>query len=112
MSLLQKYRKEETRKTSPEEELGEKKKDEKKEKQPEKKPIPPKQKEKKAKEESNEEKGKRNRPVISATVSSELVNALTDLTNEKYLNRSKFIEDALKRTIKVEFPEVAERYGF
>ncbi|MBD3192052.1 MAG: hypothetical protein GF308_15500 [Candidatus Heimdallarchaeota archaeon] len=110
MSLLQKYRKEETRKTSPEEELDEKKQEEKKSKQPEKKPIAPKQKEEKDKEES--EKGKRNRPVISATVSSELVNALTDLTNEKYLNRSKFIEDALKRTIKVEFPEIAKRYGF
>jgi len=54
----------------------------------------------------------RSRPVISATVSTNLVEALNALTDEKYLNRSKFIEDALIRTIKAEFPDIATRYSF
>ena len=109
MSLLQKYRKEETRKTTPEEEKGVKATPQKKE---EKKPLPPKPPVKKAKKEIDKIPGIRSRPVISATVSSELVEALNDLTDEKYLNRSKFIEDALKRTIKAEFPDIASKYSF
>ncbi|MBN1328562.1 MAG: hypothetical protein JXA54_03725 [Candidatus Heimdallarchaeota archaeon] len=109
MSLLQKYRKEETRKTTPEEEKG-------LQVEPtiiEKKPLPPKEiPEKKIKKDDPKIIGMRSRPVISATVSLELVDALNDLTDEKYLNRSKFIEDALKRTIKTEFPDIAKRYGF
>jgi len=109
MSLLQKYRKEETRKTIPEEEKGRKIIPQKKE---EKKPLPPKPPINKVKREINKVPGLRSRPVISATVSSDLVEALNDLTDEKYLNRSKFIEDALKRTIKAEFPDIASRYSF
>lgn len=100
MSLLQKYRKDETRKTSPEEEKR------KKEEKDNKKPI--------AKKETKTSKkkiktGQRSRPVISATVSLELVEILNRLTEEKYLNRSKFIEDALIRTIKTEFPDFAKK---
>jgi outer membrane biosynthesis protein TonB len=109
LSLLQKYRKEETRKTTPEEEKKTKKK-EKKEKKNEKS-VAPKEKPKKTKSKKSNQ-GVRKRPVISATIRQELVEALTDLTEEKYLNRSKFIEDALVRTIKVEFPDIAERYDF
>ena len=123
MSLLQKYRKEETRKTTPEEERGESKKQEEPVKEIEKEkpkpkvekaPLPPKtpKKKRETKSASNTAAGARTRPVISATVSLELVDALSDLTNEKYLNRSKFIEDALIRTIKAEFPDIADRYGF
>lgn len=106
MSLLQKYRKDETRKKSDNDEQEEKDQDDKK---PEKKPIAPKtvQKKKKGTTQSS-----RSRPVISATVPTNLVNALSDLTEEKYLNRSKFIEDALIRTIKTEFPDIAKRYDF
>ena len=112
MSLLQKYRKEETRKTTPEEE---KKIDTKEEKietpKPKSKEIAPKEPIKKTKKIPKEKgSGLRSRPVISATVSLELVDALNALTEEKYLNRSKFIEDALIRTIKTEFPEFAKRY--
>ena len=109
MSLLQKYRKEETRKTTPKEEKDIKATPQKRE---EKKPLPPKPTVRKAKREIDKVPGLRSRPVISATVSSDLVEALNDLTDEKYLNRSKFIEDALKRTIKVEFPDIASKYHF
>jgi len=109
MTLLQKYRKEETRKTTPEEEKGIQSESV----IIEKKPLPPKDlPPKKPKKEESKITGMRSRPVISATVSLELVDALNDLTDEKYLNRSKFIEDALKRTIKTEFPDIAKRYGF
>ena len=109
MSLLQKYRKEETRKTTPEEE----KKIEKEIKQVEKQPIAPKDTPKqKTQTKKSKTPGERSRPVISATVSLELVEALNSLTEEKYLNRSKFIEDALIRTIKTEFPDIAKRYHF
>ena len=109
MSLLQKYRKEETRKTTPEEE----KKITTETKKTEKQPIAPKESPK-SKTQSKKAKtpGERSRPVISATVSLELVDALNSLTEEKYLNRSKFIEDALIRTIKAEFPDIAKRYHF
>ena len=43
---------------------------------------------------------------------TEIIEALNTLTDEKYLNRSKFIEDALIRTIKTEFPDIASRYEF
>jgi hypothetical protein len=115
MSLLQKYRKEETRKTTPEEEKGiapTKKSD--KEIAPKvikKEPIAPKEKSVKTKSKSKSQ-AMRSRPVISATVSTNLVEALNALTDEKYLNRSKFIEDALIRTIKAEFPDIANRYQF
>ncbi len=109
MSLLQKYRKDETRKTTHDEER-------KTTKQPpikEEKPIAPKESVKKVKRRKVEGgAGIRSRPVISATVRSELVDALNTLTDEKYLNRSKFIEDALIRTIKTEFPDIASKYGF
>lgn len=107
MSLLQKYRKEETRKTTPEEE----KKIEKEEAK-EKKEIAPKSTKPATKKSKPKQKGVRSRPVISATVSLELVDALNTLTEEKYLNRSKFIEDALIRTIKTEFPDIASKYSF
>ncbi|MBY8994678.1 MAG: hypothetical protein KGD59_09025 [Candidatus Heimdallarchaeota archaeon] len=109
MSLLQKYRRDETKKTTPEEErqtaIQQPKKEE--------KPIAPKTSVKKI-ERSKIDKtpGIRSRPVISATVRLELVEALNTLTDEKYLNRSKFIEDALIRTIKTEFPDIASKYGF
>ncbi|NHJ41439.1 MAG: hypothetical protein FK731_15520 [Asgard group archaeon] len=109
MSLLQKYRKDEVRKTSPDEEKQIKKEEAivtKKAIAPKESPV---KRERKA---ITKEPGMRSRPVISATVSLELVDALNDLTDEKYLNRSKFIEDALKRTIKTEFPDIARRYGF
>ena len=90
MSLLQKYRKDETRKTTDEER--------KTAKQPvkkEEKPIAPKESKKKIERRKiDKEPGIRSRPVISATVKMELVEALNTLTDEKYLNRSKFIEDA------------------
>ena len=109
MSLLQKYRKYETRKTTSEEEKGTKQED----KPIEKKPLPSKDTlVKKDSKISDEKNSGRSRPVISATVSSDLVDALNSLTNEKYINRSKFIEDALKRTIKAEFPDIAARFGF
>ncbi len=109
MSLLQKYRKEETRKTTPEEE----KRTPIKKVETKERPIAPKENIKKAKKIPKEKTpGVRSRPVISATVSIELVNALNVLTEEKYLNRSKFIEDALIRTIKTEFPDIAKRYSF
>ena len=112
MSLLQKYRKEETRKTTPEEEKGIDDKEEKKEiPKPIPKEIAPKEPVKRPKKIPKEKgAGLRSRPVISATVSLELVDALNALTEEKYLNRSKFIEDALIRTIKTEFPDFAKRY--
>jgi len=109
MSLLQKYRKEEIRKTSPEEEKGIIQKT-----QPasQSKPLAPReQKTKKTKTSKSKNFGNRSRPVISATVSLERIEALNELTEEKYLNRSKFIEDALKRTIKVEFPNIANKYN-
>jgi hypothetical protein len=109
MSLLQKYRKDETRKTTLEEERKTNKQPPKKEE----KPIAPKESIKKIeKRKINRGAGMRSRPVISATVRFELVEALNTLTDEKYLNRSKFIEDALIRTIKTEFPDIASRYGF
>ncbi len=109
MSLLQKYRKDETRKTTPEEERQTTKQPPKKEE----KPIAPKASVKKIdKRKINKTPGIRSRPVISATVRLELVEALNTLTDEKYLNRSKFIEDALIRTIKTEFPDIASKYGF
>ncbi|NHK31994.1 MAG: hypothetical protein FK730_11620 [Asgard group archaeon] len=109
MSLLQKYRKDEVRKTSQEEE----KQIRKEEKISTKKAIAPKEPTtKKERRKITKEPGIRSRPVISATVSLDLVEALNDLTDEKYLNRSKFIEDALIRTIKTEFPDIANRYGF
>ena len=116
MSLLQKYRKEETRKTTPEEEkrIPEKAKEPvKKVEKVKKEPLVAKTQTKKPIK-TNKEKtpGIRSRPVISATVSLELVDALNVLTDEKYLNRSKFIEDALIRTIKTEFPDIANRYSF
>jgi len=113
MSLLQKYRKEETRKTTPEEEKGiSKPKESEKEIPPKtKKKLPPKQTPVKTKS-IPKSQAMRSRPVISATVSTNLVEALNALTDEKYLNRSKFIEDALIRTIKAEFPEIATRYSF
>ena len=109
MSLLQKYRKDETRKTTPD--------DERKTTKPppiqEEKPIAPKESVKKIeKKKIDKIAGARSRPVISATVRLELVEALNILTDEKYLNRSKFIEDALIRTIKTEFPDIASRFGF
>ncbi|HUU79689.1 MAG TPA: hypothetical protein VMX55_15215 [candidate division Zixibacteria bacterium] len=119
MSLLQKYRKEETRKTTPEEEKGiksdttltETKTTISEKSQAVKQPIAPKEPIKKSKKiTGNKTPGIRSRPVISATVSLDLVDALNTLTEEKYLNRSKFIEDALIRTIKTEFPEIAKRY--
>jgi len=101
MSLLQKYRKDETKKTT---EQPPKK---------EEKPIAPKESVKKVeKRKIDRGAGIRSRPVISATVRFELVEALNTLTDEKYLNRSKFIEDALIRTIKTEFPDIASRYEF
>lgn len=105
MSLLQKYRKDETRKTTPEEEkrINEEPKTEKK------KPIPKKETKPKPTVKKSNPPGTRSRPVISATVSLELVDALNRLTEEKYLNRSKFIEDALVRTIRAEFPDFAKR---
>jgi len=107
MSLLQKYRKEETRKTTPEEEKGIASK------VPKKEPLPPKQTPVITKTKSvSKSQAMRSRPVISATVSTNLVEALNALTDEKYLNRSKFIEDALIRTIKAEFPDIASRYSF
>ena len=116
MSLLQKYRKEETRKTTPEEEkrIPKKETEPKTEiEKPVKEAIAPKEPTKKPKKARKEKiPGIRSRPVISATVSLELVDALNDLTDEKYLNRSKFIEDALIRTIKTEFPDIAKRYSF
>ncbi|MHA1212641.1 MAG: hypothetical protein ACTSSH_09285 [Candidatus Heimdallarchaeota archaeon] len=109
MSLLQKYRKDETRKTTPDEDKGIKSDS----KKIDRKPLPPKEKGiKKEMKKQQKIPGVRSRPVISATVSLEVVDALNDLTDEKYLNRSKFIEDALKRTIKTEFPDIAKRYGF
>jgi len=109
MSLLQKYRKEEVRKTTPEEE----KRIVKTPTTPPVKSIAPREhKPKKVKERQSKNFGKRSRPVISATVSLDLVEALDELTEEKYLNRSKFIEDALKRTIKAEFPSIAKKYDF
>lgn len=118
MSLLQKYRKEETRKTTPEEEKGIKSdttstntKTTTEMPQTVKQPIAPKEPIKKSKKiTGNKTPGIRSRPVISATVNIDLVEALNTLTEEKYLNRSKFIEDALIRTIKTEFPEIAKRY--
>jgi len=117
MSLLQKYRKEETRKTTPEEEKGiSSPKESEKEITPivkNKQPLPPKQTPVKTKSKSMpKSQAMRSRPVISATVSTNLVEALNALTDEKYLNRSKFIEDALIRTIKAEFPDIATRYSF
>ncbi|MHA1504412.1 MAG: hypothetical protein ACTSPT_04380, partial [Candidatus Heimdallarchaeota archaeon] len=110
MSLLQKYRKEETRKTTPEEEKGiSPPKESEKEITPKvknKRPLPPKQTPVKTKS-MPKSQAMRSRPVISATVSTNLVEALNALTDEKYLNRSKFIEDALIRTIKAEFPDIA-----
>lgn len=109
MSLLQKYRKDEVRKSSPEEEKQIKKD----EIITTKKAIAPKESTtKRERKIVSKESGIRSRPVISATVSLDVVEALNDLTDEKYLNRSKFIEDALKRTIKTEFPDIASRYGF
>ncbi|MFW9923477.1 MAG: hypothetical protein ACFFDW_09365 [Candidatus Thorarchaeota archaeon] len=108
MSLLQKYRKEETRKTTPDEEKNLAPTIEAHE---EKEPIAPKVITKSVKKKEVQKiLGTRSRPVISATVSNDLVEALNTLTEEKYLNRSKFIEDALVRTIKTEFPDVAKRY--
>ncbi|MHA1461463.1 MAG: hypothetical protein ACTSQ0_00080 [Candidatus Heimdallarchaeota archaeon] len=113
MSLLQKYRKEETRKTTPEEEKRTPTKEPLKKADAKEKPIAPKETRKKLKNIAKEKTpGIRSRPVISATVSLELVDALNVLTDEKYLNRSKFIEDALIRTIKTEFPDIAKRYSF
>lgn len=113
MSLLQKYRKEETRKTTPEEEKRTPTKEPSKKADAKEKPIAPKESIKKLKNIAKEKTpGIRSRPVISATVSLELVDALNVLTDEKYLNRSKFIEDALIRTIKTEFPDIAKRYSF
>ena len=109
MSLLQKYRKDETRKTT----LDEERKTTKQPQRKEKKPIAPKESVKKVERRKIEGgAGIRSRPVISATVRSELVEALNTLTDEKYLNRSKFIEDAIIRTIKTEFPDIASKYGF
>ena len=109
MSLLQKYRKDETRRTTPEEE----RKTTKELKKKEEKPIAPKESVKKVERRKVDGgAGIRSRPVISATVRSELVEALNTLTDEKYLNRSKFIEDAIIRTIKAEFPDIASKYGF
>ena len=108
MSLLQKYRKDEIRKTTPEKE----KKIIEETRAIERKPIAKKEPTlRNEKSKSNKIPGIRSRPVISATVSLELVEALNNLTEEKYLNRSKFIEDALKRTIKAEFPDFAKRYN-
>lgn len=116
MSLLQKYRKEETRKTTPEEEKGiaTVKKDENEitRKVTKKQPLPPKEAPVKKIKSIPKSQAMRSRPVISATVSTNLVEALNTLTDEKYLNRSKFIEDALIRTIKAEFPDIASRYSF
>ena len=113
MSLLQKYRKEETRKTTPEEEKRIPVKEPTKKVDSKERPIAPKEIIKKPKKITKEKTpGIRSRPVISATVSLELVDALNVLTNEKYLNRSKFIEDALIRTIKTEFPDIAKKYSF
>ncbi|MHA1124468.1 MAG: hypothetical protein ACTSO7_01765 [Candidatus Heimdallarchaeota archaeon] len=117
MSLLQKYRKEETRKTTSEEEKriapSKKVETEITSKATKKQPLPPKQTPVKTKSKSmSKSQVMRSRPVISATVSTNLVEALNALTDEKYLNRSKFIEDALIRTIKAEFPDIATRYNF
>ena len=113
MSLLQKYRKEETRKTTPEEEKRIPIKEKTKKVDSKERPIAPKEIVKKPKKITKQKTpGIRSRPVISATVSLELVDALNVLTDEKYLNRSKFIEDALIRTIKTEFPDIAKRYSF
>lgn len=113
MSLLQKYRKDEVRKTTPEEEKKvETKYEEKELTKSTAKPIAPKEIPKKSVKEKLDRNLGRSRPVISATVNNDLVEALNDLTNEKYLNRSKFIEDALIRTIKTEFPDIAKRYNF
>ncbi|NHJ46872.1 MAG: hypothetical protein FK733_03705 [Asgard group archaeon] len=110
MSLLQKYRKDEVKKPAPEED---KKTTREVTKATSKKAIAPKEPVvKRERKTQSKEPGSRSRPVISATVSLDLVEALNDLTDEKYLNRSKFIEDALKRTIKTEFPDIASRYGF
>jgi hypothetical protein len=108
---LQKYRKDEVKKTITEDEKESKIED----KLVTKKAIPPREESKSTKKKKDTQSkmlGNRSRPVISATVSLDLVEALNDLTEEKYLNRSKFIEDALKRTIKTEFPDIASRYGF
>jgi hypothetical protein len=111
MSLLQKYRKEETKKTTPEEEKELADSNKKKEKvERDEKEIPKTTKTKKQRKQTSQ--GNRSRPVISATVNIDLVEALNDLTDEKYINRSKFIEDAVMRVIKAEFPEIAKRYNF
>ena len=111
MSLLQKYRKDEVKKPAPVED--EKKQTTEIKKSTSKKAIPPKEPVvKKERKIQPKGPGLRSRPVISATVSLDLVEALNDLTEEKYLNRSKFIEDALIRTIKTEFPDIASRYEF
>lgn len=117
MSLLQKYRKEETRKTTPDEDKGiTPVKQVEKDISPKirkKQPLPPRQTMDKAKPKiASKSQAMRSRPVISATVGTNLVEALNTLTDEKYLNRSKFIEDALIRTIKAEFPDIASRYNF
>jgi len=117
MSLLQKYRKEESRKTTPEEEKGitpvNQAEKETSPKIRKKQPLPPKQTTVRVKPKiAAKSQAMRSRPVISATVSTNLVEALNVLTDEKYLNRSKFIEDALIRTIKAEFPDIASRYNF
>jgi hypothetical protein len=109
MSLLQKYRKDEVKKPP----IEEKKSTSDKPKTTSKKAIAPKEPiVKRERKIQAKGPGIRSRPVISATVSLDLVEALNDLTEEKYLNRSKFIEDALIRTIKTEFPDIASRYEF